>query len=62
MNNQLRSIHAVDIATAILGVTGGMLLGSGAWLFFTTEAPPRRLGQATAVGRVPLAAGVNLDW
>ncbi|MBN1608739.1 MAG: PEGA domain-containing protein [Polyangiaceae bacterium] len=62
VNDQLRSIHAVDIATAVLGVAGGMLLGSGAWLFFTTEAPPHPLRESAAVRRVRQGVGVNLDW
>jgi hypothetical protein len=62
VNDRLRSIHAVDIATAMLGVAGGMLLGSGAWLFFTAEAPPRALRESAAVGRVPEELGVKLDW
>lgn len=62
VNSQLRSIHAVDIATAILGVAGGMLLGSGTWLLLNAEEPLRQHGQPTAGRRVPQGIGMNVAW
>jgi hypothetical protein len=61
-NSQLRSIHAFDIVTAILGVSGGMLLGSGAVLYFTTPDPERQYGNPSGVWRTPQGVGMNVAW
>lgn len=62
VNSELRSIHAVDIATAMLGVAGGMLLGSGALFFFTAEDPQHPRSQSTAAGGARPGLGVNVLW
>jgi hypothetical protein len=62
VNSQLRSIHSIDIATAALGVAGGMLLGSGTLLLLTAEQPPSQHGQSTALRRAPQGIGMNVDW
>jgi hypothetical protein len=61
-NSQLRSIHAVDIATAILGVAGGMLLGSGALLLLTAEESQHKYGQTNALRRNPQWMGMAVAW
>lgn len=62
VNNQLRSIHSVDIVTAMLGVAGGMLLGSGTLLLLTTEEPLHQHGQPTAWRRGPQGIEMNVAW
>jgi hypothetical protein len=62
VNGQLRSIHAVDIATAILGATGGVLLGSGAWLYFTADDFQRPARQPVSVRHATRELGVDLVW
>ncbi|HEY5961367.1 MAG TPA: hypothetical protein VIV60_32640, partial [Polyangiaceae bacterium] len=62
VNGQLRSIHSIDIATAILGVAGGMLFGTGTLLWLTTEEPPRQDGQRSALRRAPIGMGMNVAW
>jgi len=62
VNGELRSIHSVDIVTAMLGVTGGMLLGSGTLLLLTTKEPPRGHGQSLALQRARWRIGMNIAW
>jgi hypothetical protein len=62
VNSQLRSIHALDVVTAMLGVAGGMLVGSGALLYFSTEDPRRQRGNSSTGRRPPLGVGMNIAW
>ncbi len=62
MNSELRSIHSVDIATAMLGVAGGMLLGSGTLLLLTTKEAPRGHGQSLALQQARRRIGMNVAW
>lgn len=62
VNHRLRSIHAVDIVTAILGVSGGMLLGSGALFILTAEQSPSRSDASVAWRSRPLGLGMNVAW
>ena len=62
VNNQLRSIHSVDIVTAMLGIAGGMLLGSSTLLLLTAEEPLHQHGQPTAWRRGPQGIELNVAW
>jgi len=62
VNNQLRSIHSVDIVTAMLGVAGGMLLGSGTLLLLTAEQPLPQRGQPNAGRHAPQWMEMTVAW
>ena len=62
VNNQLRSIHSADIVTAMLGVAGGLLLGSGTLLLLTAEQPLHQHGQPAAWRRGPQGIEMNVAW
>ncbi len=62
VNGELRSIHSVDTVTAVLGVAGGMLLGSGTLLLLTTKEPPRGHKQSQALQLTQRRIGMNVAW
>jgi len=62
VNSQLRSIHSVDIVTAMLGIAGGMLLGSSTLLLLTAVEPLHQHGQPTAWRHGPQGIELNVAW